>query len=69
MTERKPWTVKKPQMTIELDGSRVHFIIECESHYAAMELYDRATTEIKAGVLDLTVVTRRARDGGERRDE
>ena len=69
MTERKPRTVKKPQMAIELDGTRVHFIIECEDHYAAIEPYDRSTAEAKAGAMDLTVITERARDDGEREDK
>lgn len=62
----KPRTVEKRQMEIERKGTRVHFIIECEDEYAAMALYDQSVVEARAGILDLTVVTHRARGAGER---
>jgi len=62
----KPRTVKKRQMAIERVGTRVHFIIECEDEYQAMALYDQSVDEAQAGILDLTVVTQRARSAGER---
>lgn len=60
--------VRKRKLAIERDGSRVHFIVECEDDYSAMALYDQAVAEARFGVLDLTVVTQRAEDGGERPD-
>lgn len=61
-----PRKIRQRKLVIERDGLRVHFIVECEDIYAAMQFYDRAIADAKAGVLDLTIVLRCASDGGER---
>ncbi len=57
---------KKRKLEIALQGASVHFIVNCADHYDAMELYDRATAEARAGHVDLTIITGSAKDGGDR---
>ena len=45
------------KLTIERQGKRVVFVVECFDEYDAMMLYDQGVKEAAGGVLELTVAT------------
>ena len=50
------------KLALELDGLKVSVTIKCDSHYAAMELYEQLLHSARGGFVELQVTVRNRDD-------